>query len=530
MSTAPYTTSVTIGHYDAQGRYIDSDYAGSGETRIAIGPDGGNFADFNVLQFARYGAPGDGTRLPGSTWFGYKPLDPDDLELSADFAKQNQNVVSSHAGAAHIHYSPGDIEIASITAWQYHSKHMMMDADGSPANLFLFGTRARTTAFSQEIRVSGGDEGFYWTGGIYYLDLDMRATQGLLGAQGSLFGAAFGFPGIGVDVNRDPDLNTRSLSAFGQAEIGLADKWTLVAGGRVIRERQEYDLVMNFYANEDDYKVDRNVAVRPYNPPFSDKRSDTLWAGKLQLEYRPTAGLLTYAGINRGVKGGSYNAPGIGALSQAQIPFDAETLVSYEAGMKLTGNTYALNLEAFYYDYQDYQAFLFSSASGIVQNVDSEARGFAADLRVNLTSALSVSIGGAYTHAEIPDFEVAPGVFRTVRPAYSPRQQLNASVNYEVPADIAGGRLSLNAHANYASGFYHNLRNFDGHWFDSRTLFNFSASWQQVDSGLRLTTYLNNAFDERYGLIGFDNTLFCGCSLESYGPPRTYGVMVGYEF
>jgi iron complex outermembrane receptor protein len=95
---------------------------------------------------------------------------------------------------------------------------------------------------------------------------------------------------------------------------------------------------------------------------------------------------------------------------------------------------------------------------------------------------------------------------------------------------VAGGKLALNGDVSYSSSFYHNLRNFDSEKLDGRTLGNASVTWSAVDSGWRVSAFVRNITDERYQTIGFDSAPNCGCSIEAYGLPRTYGVTVGARF
>lgn len=527
LSTGPYTSVAVIGTYDAQGRLIQSDRASPTETRIAIGPDGNN-----------YTVPVDGTgtsgaiRAPGATWFGYVPLDPEDLALSADYARSDLNRVSVWGTSAHIDYTLGGVDIASITAYQRHKKTLLMDADGGATNIFAFGARADTEIFTQELRASGGDDQFRWTGGVYFLDIKADSISALLGPRGSFLSfLVVGDATNGIDIVPHTNLHTQSISGFGQAEFALAEKWKLILGGRVIREKQRDQLSRNVYLNTDDYAVDTDVLLFPYGAPYSDRRSKTLWAAKAQLEFRPIDKLLLYAGVNRGIKGGSYNAPAIGSdLTPDQLSYDPEVLTNYEGGFKYGDRSFSLNASGFYYDYKGYQAFRFANASGFVQNVDATVYGFELDVGAELVEGLRASAGVSYTHGKIPDFEIAPGVFRDVRPTYAPRTQASVSLNYEVPSDVLGGRLAFNAQGNYASGFYHNIRNFNSDWFPERTLLNLSMNWKEEPTGFSLTAYINNVTDKRYGMIGFNNVANCGCSDESFGNPRTYGLTVGYRF
>jgi iron complex outermembrane recepter protein len=526
LSTGPYTSDAVIGTYDSLGRLINSERVSPTETRIAIGPGGSN-----------YTAPTGGAitgRAPGATWFGYVPIDPETLTLSKDFARSDLNRVSSWTAAAHINYSIGAVDLASVTAYQRHRKFMAMDADATPTNLFAFLTRSTNEVLSQELRLSGGDAGIRWTAGAYYVDIKSDSTSTLSGPRGSfLANLVLGSATNGVDLNPRAQLHTKSISGFGQAEFKLADEWTFILGGRIIREHQVYDLTMNAYLNVDDYDIDTNVLLFPYSPvsPYHDERTMTLWSGKAQLEYRPVDKLLIYAGVNRGVKGGSYNAPGIGTTITADLlSYEPEVLWAYEGGLKYGGRGFSLNASAFYYDYQDYQAFLFANASGYVSNVQSKIYGVEFEVAAELVRGLRASVSGSFSHGEIKDFEIAPGVLRNVRPTYAPRTQLTATLNYELPQDVAGGRLSLNARGNYASGFYANIRNFDSDWMEGRTLLNLSMNWSQDPTGFSLSAYVNNITDKRYQMIGFNNVGNCGCADVSYGMPRTYGMTVGYNF
>ncbi|TAK98323.1 MAG: TonB-dependent receptor [Rhodospirillaceae bacterium] len=533
LSSAPYTSSATIGTFDTQGHLIQVDRVSPNETRLAIGPGGGNYTNFAVIPFASFGFPGNGTRVPGATWFGYTPINPQTLQLSSDFARSSLNRDDSWTGAAHIDYDAGDIKIASITAFQYYTKQFLMDADGSPSNLFLFGTKAKTDAFSQEVRLSGGSSRFRWVAGAFYLDIAAHSTQGLLGPKGSLLSGLFGLSAVGVDAVDTLKLDTNSFSGFGQIEYDFADKWTFILGGRAIREHQDYNFASLAALNQNDFQVDNSVALFPLQPSYSNSRTKILWAGKAQLEYRPISKLLLYAGVNRGVKGGSYNAPlpdGSPPLSAAQMSYGAETLYNYEGGFKYGDRHFSINGSGYYYDYRNYQAFLFASISGYVQNANAKTYGLDLDTAFQITDNLRAAIGGSYSHGSIKNFQIAPGVFRTVRPTYAPRAQISGNVTYEFPQEIAGGKVLLNAQGSYASGFYHNLRNFNADWFSGHTLFNFSAGWDQGEGGLRVTAYINNAFDKRYGVIGFDSAANCGCNIESFGKPRSYGISVERRF
>ena len=537
MSTAPYTQEATIAVLNAAGSIVDEQRVSPTETRIAIAADGSNAAiSFPAIANGVFVRP-----APGGNFFGYVPLDPENLTLSEDFALGRQGQTSGQVYAGHIDYDFGGVQLSSVTSYQKYGKEAYL-GDGSPANVLAFATDSDTRAWSQELRLSGKSDSVNWQAGFFYLDNKVHVLQGILEPSGSALA------GIGTFVTGNPllvefgsdlvtDINFRSKSAsiFGQAEFKLADQWTLIAGARYIHEKQSNHYRHFTALNTDNYVVEGATVLSPAaQPNYDNKRSFDLWTGKLQLEYRPNTDLLLYAGINRGVKAGNYNAPftfsPADVVPNAQMAYGPEKLLSFEGGFKLTSGPWLLNASAYHYDYNDFQAYVFSTASGVVRNVDSKVTGFDLDIGLRATDNLRLAANVAYSHVRIKNFEVSPGVFRTVRPPYSPEFQATGKVDYTVPGKIAGGELSFNATVNYASAIYHNVRNFSAHRFAGRTLVNLSATWESKDNGLSVSAFGKNVLDERYGQIGFDNTTVFGGQQVSFGKPASYGVSVGYKF
>ena len=307
MSTAPYTSVATIGVYDANGSYVENQYASSTETRFAIGPDGQNLPTVGA-PYSLFAFPGDGTRAPGADWFGYVPVGAKDLALSSDYARRDTNRASVWMATSHIDYDFGAVSFSSITGYQEHSKFQVLDGDGGPANFVAVSADADTRAFSQEFKLSGGNEdSFLWTAGAYYLNLKADSRIGLIGPPGSIVAALFNVGATGLFIGPITRTKTESISGFGQFELALSEQWKFILGGRLISEHQEYNSVGNAYLGGDPYRPDYATVLFPFTTPFSDKRTTTLWAGKAQVEFRPNSDLLVYAGVNRGVKGGNYN-------------------------------------------------------------------------------------------------------------------------------------------------------------------------------------------------------------------------------
>ncbi|MFM7276051.1 MAG: TonB-dependent receptor domain-containing protein, partial [Gammaproteobacteria bacterium] len=241
-------------------------------------------------------------------------------------------------------------------------------------------------------------------------------------------------------------------------------------------------------------------------------------------------------GVNRGVKAGSFNAPLIGnyaRVGNAGLPYDEEVLLSYEGGFKATlmDGLARLNGAAFYYDYSDYQAFLFTGVGGVVINRDAETVGAELSLQMTPAEGWDIMLATAWTDAEVQDVPLsltAQNVKLDVSPTYTPEFQASGLVRYEWPA--LGGTMSIQGDFSYSDEFYYNLRNFDADQFDSFTLLNARLGWMNADESWDISLAMRNITDERAGLMGYDLANLCGCNEVSYRAPRLLTVGARYSF
>ena len=472
-----------------------------------------------------------------------QPRDND--EISQALALDDRNRLHTYDVGFHIDGSIGAVDVAAITDWKQLKKSFFTDTALVPVNFLGVASDANTKQFSQELRLSGKTGNLHWSAGAYYLDINAYDASGFIIPPGSAFP---GTPPAGMDLINFQRLKTQSASIFSQIDWRFAPELTLVAGGRIIFEHQDY-----FYRSaliqppSNPYFIGTTeLAALPVSQtangtlvtaPYTNTRHNTLWAGKIQLEYRPNAATLLYAGVNRGVKGGAYNAKyqdGTLPLLQSQIPYKPETLTSYEAGVKTTLLDGAIvgSVAAFYYDYKNYQAFLFVNTSGLVQNNPATNYGIEANLQIKPTSRLSVNLGGSIFRPKVkgvvtaPATATAPALVRDTEPAFAPREQVSAMVNWTLP--VANDAISLSANANYTGRFFNNLRNFTSEVTKGYILTSGNVEWK-IGSGFTATASLDNIFNKRVDMIGFDLTTFCGCSHESYNRPRTWRISLGYQ-
>ena len=332
--------------------------------------------------------------------------------------------------------------------------------------------------------------------GFYYLNIDTDSDNGLKFPPNSL--ATDPFVGGPADLGVDAQLETDSYSLFGQLEYDINDRLTIIAGLRAILEEKDYEFAQSFYTaptNAREIHQGPRIIVGPVDPfaifgggtssPFIDSTSDNLWAGKIQLDFRPNDDILWYFGVNRGVKAGSFNAqlPGGLPVPTTAIPYGDETLLSYEGGFKWTlgGGSTRINGTVFYYDYKDYQGFLFTGVSGVVVNNDADNQGIELDIQSSPADGLDIIFSAAWFDATVKDVPLRVGgpIIRDVDPVYAPEIQANGLVRYEWPA--FGGMLNVQADVSYSDEYFYNLRNFDADKYVSYTKVGAGLSGQYRD-------------------------------------------------
>ncbi len=483
---------------------------------------------------------------PGGTDpFGYRDPDGDDFQTSSDYAFPDNGNTETTAYNVHVEWQLANgITFNSVTFAQDYEKLLFIDLDSGPVNLGANYARADTESFTQEFRFNGETESMRWTAGFYYLNIDNTSANGLKFPENSIAlfesspGAGDGSPlgdGVAYDLGVDAELETDSMSLFGQLEYDLTEDLTLIAGLRIIDEEKDYNALESIYASLSTDSVHVGAPAFSLRAPIEDDASDTLWAGKIQLDWRAADNLLVYGGINRGIKAGSFN-PALpdavaGPLALEFIPYDEEVLTSYEVGFKsevFGGNT-RINGSVFYYDYQDYQTFLFVSVGGYVINADAETVGAELEIQSSPIDGLDLLFAAAWFDAEVQDVPIQAGseTLIDVEPTNAPPLQLTGLVRYAWEA--FGGTLAVQTDVSYSDSTYYNIRNFDSQQFDEYTMVNASVSWSTADERWLVSLIGRNLTDERAGVQGYDVSLICDCSEVSYRAPAWYGLSLKYS-
>ncbi|WP_138381136.1 TonB-dependent receptor [Luteithermobacter gelatinilyticus] len=482
-------------------------------------------------------------------------LDNDGDVFAGDYDRTGKNDLETYGFTGTLNWDMEFATLTSITDYQSVTRDYIEDSDASPVNYFNFFLTTDAEQFSEELRLAGETETLKWVTGFYYMSLDINDSNG--GITPGLFEAVFGpVDELGFNGIRNPyttEIDTWSL--FGQVEYNLTDELSLIAGFRYIDEKKSHfyrDILVQFPDTSTSGLDPNAVEIVDAVTPYEDERHDKNWSARAQINYMPNEDLLMYASWNRGVKSGGYNAPLLPTdifVTDAFMKYEPETLDAFEVGFKwdFAEGRARLNGAAYYYDYNDYQAFSIIGLDTFTLNAQSENKGFELELQMAPADGLDLQFGIAYIDAdvtEVPgissDVETPAGTFaalrpgETVRPVQTPKWNLNGLVRYEVP--LSAGSLAVQVDGQYRSEHSFGLLETEALTEDGYFVGNASVTYYGDSENWSLRVFVRNITDEEYLVQTFDlsgtveNGGLFGLVEQYYGMPRTWGANLTFNF
>jgi iron complex outermembrane receptor protein len=414
--------------------------------------------------------------------------------------------------------------VTSVTGYSNFDRVNSEDSDGTPLVMLDSAFSDDIDSFSQEIRVSkSSDIGLDWVIGGFFSDDEIDGD--ILQALDQHFFLTR------VDTNWTQQSN--SAAAFAHVDIPVTDRLSIVSGARYTHEKKKfrYDAVdLNTFGTSQ--FLPTPVAG------VDDSISNNQFSGQIGLDFNITDDILTYISYNRGFKSGGYKAAIAFSLPELE-PFKEEILDAYEIGLKSTfaNGRVRFNAAAYYYDWQDFQAFVTEVRSGInvivLDNAgDAEVKGVEAELSLHPVDGLDLQLGANLMDTEITKYNTIPGTADADgnRLANSPKVMFNGRVRYEFPIGSSGLRAYILSDVAYRSKLYYSLSNNGQNSQDGFWLWDGRIALVSKDGNWETSVWVKNLTDEFYITQSYDNTGGIFPSQNFIGEPRTFGVNVQYNF
>jgi len=433
------------------------------------------------------------------------------------------------------------LTLKSITAYRSTDSRGIRDADNTPFLIITTDVGAESEQFSQELQLqldAGSVSGIL---GAYYFDEDTleRASVPLSFPPSPPVIGSILSGGPGTRDLQYSQLETQSFAVFGELSVEVTPGLELTGGLRYTDDQKTYQgTVLNLFpATLPDPDPLPTMAIPDGGPlfiyPTPNEASFSALTGSASIRYQAADWLSTYLSYARSFKSGGfntrYNAPPPGFVP---VPFDEETVDSYEVGAKMDFGDFRLNLAAFQADYKDIQLVFRQGVVPLLFNAgEARIRGFEAEAAYR-AGGFTFDATMSILDDEILTITPVPGATATVAPGdelpLTPSFQGSFGIAYEFPV---GGDMYLTPRfdGSYTSSVVFITGSVPEIEQEGYFVGNASLSLEH-DNGWKLQAGVSNLFDERYLIQGNASLGTLGYAEKIFARPRQWYVQASIEF
>jgi len=310
-----------------------------------------------------------------------------------------------------VDYDFGPVNLLSSSSYIDHDARFLYAFIAGPQTLFdtyeaLYDYDQNVKVFSQEVRLASDDSGpFTWTTGVFYQDVQEQSDYILTSA----------FGGFAFEPTPDrTENNNTAWAVFGDASYSVTEKWKIGAGVRYFEDDRE--------------------AIG-----FAGRQAGTFdkvtWRATTSYAFEPN--IRAYVNVATGFRSGGFSTFGF-------PPYDPETLITYETGLKMALPAHRMQLDfaVFRSDYSDYlrRGFVLNPNTNAFVNAESnigdvKIEGVEVSITAGITKDLTLSVTGAFTDSTLEKLDpraTGAGLGEPGDPIdYIPEFSYTAGLNYD---------------------------------------------------------------------------------------------------
>ncbi|WP_226668008.1 TonB-dependent receptor [Microbulbifer aggregans] len=372
-------------------------------------------ADLSVYYFTDDGDASYITPMDAATG---APLFDGDLYATGTSAPQFATA-DQFGFSANLAREFGEFTLRSITAYRNVENDNLIDISGRDS--WYIDTQVDSAQFSQEIQLLGSafEQRLDWLAGLYYLS---EQSDSLTTNTISQF----------IQSTQDYTVETDSQALFGQATWHASDIIDLTLGLRYTRDDKTFD------GSTESNIIFQNGANR-LRKSFDDVTP------KFGVDIQATDEMMMYASVAKGFKAGGFQGRALNADDQL-VPYDAEQVWTYEAGIKSEWlqNRLRFNANYFLNQFKDLQLNSLNIQAGggtVIQNAaEAEVDGIEMELTYMASDRLFVVANYATAWGDYEELAAnVSGVTLDSELPGTPR--VNASIGVEHSTSFSAGEL-----------------------------------------------------------------------------------------
>jgi len=461
-----------------------------------------------------------------------QPSDPKRYSIASN--RTDHLRVTDKGVIARVEWSPGSIDITSITGYNYNKRFLPEDSDSSPFRQLEVNWGNDSNEFTQEFRVNQTRAKYNWVAGLYYLHerLNQDQNYGLFLDFDRFYGAGAGDGLASRQFARNRQI-TDAYAAFGQGEYAVTNTLRVVLGGRYTHESRSF-----LFNSQVQYQSGGMDTFSPLTEVAdnTNRLKNSAFSYRVGLNFKPTRGILAYATLTTGFKGGDFNggflSPDPAQAAYQQRPVKPEEVKTYELGIKteFLDRAVIFNAAVFYNDYKDLQIFALVPSPIGPLNLAANARkartyGADLDLTVRPVRNLTLSAQVGLLNTKLTEFlQVADASvpdYSGNQLAFSPKLTAFLLGQYRIPI---GDRKQLDLQFSATYKGKHFLDATNDPYTTQQAYWTEDARVALTVERLELSAFVRNLSNTYYATAAFNNINPFGYIQPNYAPPRTYGV------
>jgi iron complex outermembrane receptor protein len=438
----------------------------------------------------------------------------------------------------------GFADLTSSTSYATQKQHLRSDLTfplssllelgfGLPPNEFFEPQDTNNKKFTQEVRLSGQSHLVDWLAGAFYTHEKGLIHQDFVAGEPGTLTPIDTVPIFGTILGvADLTSKYKELAGFANATIHFAPQFDLELGGRYSHNKQSA------------HQVSDGALAGGFNDFPVAHSSENVFTYSAAPKYKLNRNAMIYARVAKGFRPGGPNVLPPGAPPDVPTLYHSDSVVSYEAGVKVESadHRFSLDAAAFHINWKDIQLFAVVNNFGVnVNGSSAKSDGIEFTATARPMPGLELSANGAYTNARLTgDTPDVVGGRKGDKLPFTPKfaAALNADYQARLGANMTGHIGGSLRHisgqtANYDSDFVatfgrqRHIRAYD--------VIDLNAG---VDFGhFDIQAYVKNLGNSHGVTSTTGTTVFGGFPLFPDGAigtgiirPRTVGVTLGFDY
>jgi iron complex outermembrane receptor protein len=287
----------------------------------------------------------------------------------------------------------GSTDVKLLGGYQRTETSFDWDFDSTSLSDFNLDLLQEVDEYSSELQWSGNaGERLRWQASLFYMHQEGEGFTLAPAVQANQV----------ATLEIEQEVENKSYGAALHGEYYATESLTFSLGGRWIKDRKRSFLKRR---NAEEFQACEGLLNRgrpgpgldPILPSCDLTDRGTAWGAR--LEWRPLEGHLVYAGIDRGFKSGGFSSGGVGE-------YKPEKIWAYTLGTKseFFDSRLRINLEGFFYAYQDMQLALIDGTAIRTENSDTRMYGWDLEAEAQPLPGLSLRAVLNYIDTETLDY------------------------------------------------------------------------------------------------------------------------------